>query len=60
MENIPQTKEELLPWLICTIVGAIIRFFEKRKIKKSLEKKVDETVNASAVKDALIEKIKKI
>lgn len=60
MEQIPQTKEELLPWLICTIVGIVIRFFEKRKIKKSLEKKIDETVNASAIKDALIEKIKKI
>lgn len=60
MENIPQTKEELLPWLICTIVGAIIRFFEKRKIKNSLEKKVDETLKDSAEKFDLIRKIKKI
>ena len=60
MEQIPQTKEELLPWLICTIVGIVIRFFEKRKIKKSLEKKVDETLKDSAEKFDLIQKIKKI
>lgn len=58
--EIPQTKEELLPWLICTVVGALIRFFEKKKIKNNLEKKVDETIKNSAEKIDLLNKIKKI
>lgn len=60
MDNIPTTKEELLPWLICTIVGAIIRFFEKKKIKKDLQQQVDETLKDGADKFDLLNKIRKI
>jgi hypothetical protein len=36
LPQLPQTPNEFIPYAICIVVGFIIRFFEKRKLKNKL------------------------